>query len=66
MIPTGVAGFIFYGFVVASLILFMSGHALPATVVIVLVLGLPLLAMAFKEPLTASIRRRRKQSWMAA
>ena len=39
----GVAGFIFYGFVVASLILFMSGHALPATIIMVLVLGLPLL-----------------------
>lgn len=49
----GIAGFIFYGFIVASLILYMSGHALPAAIVLVLVLGLPLLAMAFKEPLSA-------------
>lgn len=49
----GIAGFIFYGFIVASLLLYMSGHALPAAIVLVLVLGLPLLAMAFKEPLSA-------------
>ena len=57
----GVAGFIFYGFVVASLILFMSGHALPATIIMVLVLGLPLLAMAFKEPLTAWMEKKKAE-----
>lgn len=55
----GVAGFIFYGFIVASLILYMSGHALPATIIMVLVLGLPFLAMAFKEPLTAWMEKKK-------
>ena len=45
----------------ASLILFMSGHALPATIIMVLVLGLPLLAMAFKEPLTAWMEKKKAE-----
>ena len=57
----GVAGFIFYGFIVASLILFMSGHTLPAAIIMVLVLGVPLLAMAFKEPLTAWMEKKKAE-----
>ena len=39
----------------------MSGHALPATIIMVLVLGLPLLAMAFKEPLTAWMEKKKAE-----
>ena len=42
----GVAGFLFYGFLVASLILVMSGHTLPAAVILVIILGVPLLALS--------------------
>lgn len=55
----GVAGFLFYGFLVACLILFMSGHALPAAIILVIILGLPLLAMAFKEPLGAWLEKKK-------
>ena len=55
----GVAGFLFYGFLVASLILVMSGHTLPGAAILVIILGLPLLAMAFKEPLGAWLEKKR-------
>ena len=55
----GVAGFLFYGFLVASLILVMSGHTMPGAAILVIILGLPLLAMAFKEPLGAWLEKKR-------
>lgn len=55
----GVAGFLFYGFLVACLILFMSGHTLPAAVILAVILGVPLLAMAFKEPLGAWLEKKK-------
>lgn len=55
----GVAGLLFYGFLVACLILFMSGHTLPAAVILVVILGVPLLAMAFKEPLGAWLEKKK-------
>lgn len=54
----GVAGFLFYGSLAAVLFLVMTGHALPAGIVLALVLGVPLLAMAFKEPLTSLIEKK--------
>ena len=55
----GVAGFLFYGFLVASLILVMSGHTLPGAAILVIILGLPLLAMAFKEPMGAWLEKKK-------
>ncbi len=55
----GVAGFLFYGFLVVSLILVMSGHTLPGAAILVIILGLPLLAMAFKEPLGAWLEKKK-------
>lgn len=49
----GAAGLIFYAALTLTVFLYMSGHALPGTVVLVIMFGLPLLAMIFKEPLTA-------------
>ena len=54
----GAAGFIFYGSLVAIILLFMSGHVLPAGVILALVLGIPLLAMAFKEPLASLLEKK--------
>lgn len=54
----GVAGFIFYASLVGILICVMSGHILPAGVILAVVLGVPLLAMAFKEPLTARLEKK--------
>ena len=55
----GVAGFLFYAFLAACLFLVMSGHTLPAAIVLVIILGLPLLAMAFKEPLGAWLEKKK-------
>lgn len=54
----GIAGLIFYASLTLTLFLFMSGHAVPATYVLVILFGIPLLAMAFKEPLTALIEKK--------
>lgn len=47
-----VAGLIFYGAVVVTLVLFMSGKKLPGAAVLVVMFGIPLLLMFLKEPLT--------------
>lgn len=57
----GLAGFIFYGFLALCLILYMSGHAVPATVLLVLVFGLSFLAMYFKEPLEALVEKKKEK-----
>ena len=56
----GVAGIVFYGALTATVFLYMSGHALPATIVLVVMFLLPLLAIFFKEPLTALVEKKAK------
>ncbi len=56
----GVAGFIFYGALAVVLFMVMSGHVLPAGIVLGVVFGIPLLAMFFKEPLTAMLEKKGK------
>lgn len=58
--PNGVAGFLFYGTLAAVLFLVMSGHVLPAGIVLGVVFGIPLLAMFFKEPLAAMLEKKGK------
>ena len=55
--PNGLAGFLFYGFLVLVIVLYMTGHALPATVLLVLMLGIPVILMALREPLTRAIEK---------
>lgn len=54
----GIAGLVFYAAVVLTVVLFMTGNNLPAAIVLVLMFGLPLLAIAFKEPLTAFVEKK--------
>ncbi|MCI8416322.1 MAG: ATPase [Lachnospiraceae bacterium] len=54
----GVAGFVFYGALVSIIFLVMTGHPLPAGGVLGAVLGIPLLCMAFKEPIIAWMEKR--------
>lgn len=56
--PNGVAGFIFYGSLAAIIILVMTGHALPAGIVLACLLGIPVLAMFLKEPLTSLVEKK--------
>lgn len=56
----GIAGIVFYGALAVTIILYMSGHTLPATAVLVIMFVLPLLVIFFKEPLTALAEKHAK------
>lgn len=58
----GIAGLVFYGSVVLSVVLFMTGNKLPGTIVLIVMFGIPLLLMLFKEPLTAKLEKRAEHS----
>jgi len=53
----GIAGLVFYGAITADIFLFMSGHAAIGSIVAVIMFGLPLLCIAFKEPLGKLIEK---------
>lgn len=53
----GLAGFIFYFSLAATIFLYMSGNSLPATVVLVIMFLIPLLLIFLKEPLTVMVER---------
>ena len=55
---SGLAGLICYGFVVACALLFVTGHGLPATALIGIVVGLPLIAILLKEPLSHLVEKK--------
>ncbi len=49
--PNGVAGLVFYGFLVITIVLYMTGHKTPGNIMMVIFLGVPILLFVFKEPL---------------
>lgn len=53
-----VAGFVFYAALVTTIVLFMTGHTLPATAVLVIMFVIPLLIIMLKEPLTRLIQKK--------
>lgn len=57
----GVAGLVFYGFLVATIVLYMTGHKVPGNVMMVLFLGVPVLIFLFKEPLTNLVEKNHKK-----
>ena len=54
----GVAGLVFYFALACTIVLYMSGKALPATVILVVMFVVPLFVMFFKEPLTAIVEKK--------
>lgn len=52
----GIAGLVFYGAIVAIIVLLMTGHTAPAAAVLVVMFVIPLILMALKEPLTGLIK----------
>lgn len=54
---SGLAGIICYGAIVACVALAMTGHGLPAAIILVIIVGLPLLAIFLKEPLTRLVKK---------
>ncbi|MDY3919939.1 MAG: V-type ATPase 116kDa subunit family protein [Candidatus Limivivens sp.] len=54
----GAAGLVFYGAIVAVILLLMTGHSAPAAAVLVIMFGLPLILIALKEPLTKLVEKK--------
>ena len=59
--PNGVAGLVFYGSIVAVVVLFMTGHKTPAGIVLLVMFGVPLLLILFKEPLTNTLLKKKER-----
>ena len=53
-----VCGLVFYGMLTVSALLFLTGHALPAAVVLGVMFGVPLLLIMFKEPITRILKKK--------
>lgn len=56
---SALAGLVFYGAAIAVIVLFMSGHALPGGIVLLVMFLLPLLVIFLKEPLTALAEKKK-------
>ena len=54
----GFAGLVFYGSIVAAIILFMTGRKLPGGILLAIMFGLPLLLIALKEPITKKLEKK--------
>lgn len=57
---SGVAGLLVYGGVAACVGLAVTGHNLPASIILGILIGIPLLAIFLKEPLTNYILKKKK------
>lgn len=55
----GIAGLVFYGSIVATIVLFMTGHTLPAFSVLIIMFLIPLIIIMFKEPLTRLLNKQK-------
>ncbi|MDF2887434.1 MAG: V-type ATPase kDa subunit [Lacrimispora sp.] len=54
----GAAGLIFYASLVLTIVLYMTGNPIPASAILFLMFGLPLVVIFFKEPLTALLEKK--------
>lgn len=57
---SGIAGLVCYGFVAICVALIATGHHLPATALIAAAVGIPLVAILFKEPLSHIVERKKQ------
>lgn len=57
----GLAGLVFYASAVSVIVLFMKGHTLPGGAVLLLMFVIPLLLIAFKEPITRKLLKTKAQ-----
>lgn len=57
----GVAGLVFYASIVTTIILYMTGHSLPATAVLVIMFIIPLILIGLKEPLSHLIQKKEEK-----
>ena len=57
----GVAGLVFYGFLVLTVVLYMTGHKVPGNALMTIFLGIPILMFVFKEPLGNLVQHNHKK-----
>lgn len=57
---SGIAGFICYGSVIGCVALFFLGYAIPGTIVLSIIVGIPLLCIFLKEPLSNWIGKKKE------
>lgn len=57
---SGIAGIICYGTAVICIVLYITGHTIPATGILAAAVGIPLVAIMFKEPLSNLVERKSK------
>lgn len=55
---SGMAGIICYGTALICILLYVTGHPLPATSILVVAVGVPLIAIMLKEPLSNLVERK--------
>lgn len=57
----GVAGLVFYGAVVATIVLLMTGHKGPGIAVIVIMFVIPLVIIGFKEQISQAVLKKKSE-----
>ena len=57
---SGLAGMICYGTAVLCIVLYVTGHPIPATGILAVAVGVPLVAIMFKEPLSNLVEQKSK------
>ena len=57
----GIAGLVFYGFLVLTIVLYMTGHKVPSNILMVIFLGVPVILFVFKEPLGNLVTKQHKK-----
>ena len=57
----GIAGLVFYGFLVLTIVLYMTGHKVPGNILMVIFLGVPVILFVFKEPLGNLVTKQHKK-----
>jgi V/A-type H+-transporting ATPase subunit I len=58
--PNGIAGLVFYASITVTVVLFMTGNPVPGNIVMLVMFGIPLLLILFREPLTRLIEKESK------
>lgn len=57
---SGIAGIICYGSAAVCIALYITGHPIPATSILAIVVGVPLVAILFQEPLSNLLEKKKK------
>lgn len=57
--PSGVAGLLVYGTAVVAILLVFTGHTMPGTIILAVLIGVPLICIILKEPLGRILKKKR-------